>query len=71
MNDMHHMTTMAMRGRPPTPAELVALTERMSAFGLQTMEASASMAAEAIAPVHGAVTANARRLSRRKSRTQN
>jgi len=70
INHMQYMRTVAMRGRPPTAAELVDLTQRMSAFSLQTIEASTNMAAAALAPIHGTVTANAQRLSRRKSRAQ-
>ncbi|MBO9711765.1 hypothetical protein [Sphingomonas sp.] len=54
----------SLRGRPPTPAELAALSARQGAYLLGVMEASARLGSAALAPVHRTATRNARRLAR-------
>ncbi len=56
------MQTAALRGRPPTAAELAALGKRGMGDALALVEQGAGMAAKGIAPIHARATANARRL---------
>ena len=65
LGHMQHLGAMAMRGRPPTSAEMVDLGERMSALALGAAEATTRLSADMLAPLHSGATANARRLSNR------
>lgn len=65
---MQHLGGMAMRGRPPTPAELADLGGRAVALTLESIEAAARLGSTALAPVHRKATANARRLKRKTAR---
>ncbi len=62
-----HLGTMAMRGRPPTLAEMTELSNRNANYMLGAMESGSKLAATALAPIHSRVTGNARRLRRRKA----
>lgn len=68
VGEMQNLGTMAMRGRPPTAVELAQLGERMTARGLESVEAAAQLGSTALAPVHRKATANARRLKRQAKR---
>jgi len=65
LGHMRHLGVMAMRGRPPTTAELIDLGERVSALSLEATEATACLGASMLAPLHRGVMANKRRLSKR------
>ncbi|NIJ34051.1 hypothetical protein [Sphingomonas oligoaromativorans] len=65
---MQHLGGMAMRGRPPTPAELADLGSRAATLTLESIEAAARLGSTALAPVHRKATANARRLKRKTAR---
>lgn len=58
--------TIASKGRPPTMAELSALTTRNARLAMQTFERASEIADKGLAPIHATATANARRLKRRK-----
>jgi hypothetical protein len=58
-----HMATMMMRGGLPTPSDLHAISRR----GARTTARAAAVAGAALAPVHKAATANARRLNKAKA----
>jgi hypothetical protein len=58
-----HMATMMMRGGLPTPSDLEAISRR----GARTTARAAAVAGAALAPVHKAATANARRLNKAKA----
>lgn len=57
---------MAMKGRPPTAAELRSMTERSIAHGTRAVERGVALGAGAVKPVHARATANARRLKRKR-----
>lgn len=59
---------MALKGRPPTAAELNAMTARNIAQGMRAIERSVALGAGAVKPVHARATSNARRLKRVKKR---
>lgn len=59
---------MALKGRPPTAAELHAMTARNIAHGMRAIERSVALGAEAVKPVHARATSNARRLRRGEKR---
>lgn len=64
MAEMAHLGAMAMRGRPPTLAEINRAQSRSANYAMRSVERSAAMGAAALAPIHKAATANARRLKR-------
>lgn len=64
LGHIQHLGTMAMRGRPPTTAEMIDLGERVSALALGAAEATARLSEDMLAPLHGGSTANARRISK-------
>lgn len=66
MKHFHHLGTMAMRGRLPTPAEIADLGERSSTLMLQSIEATARLGAASLAPVHRQVATNVRRLGAKR-----
>lgn len=61
-----HLGAMAMRGRPPTVAEMTELSVRGTNYMLRSIEQTSTLAADALAPIHARVTGNARRLRGRK-----
>lgn len=69
MDEMQHLWTMALRGRPPTLTEMQALATRSSAYAVRSTERAARLAEVGLAPIHRQVTANARRLRKRKAQT--
>ena len=64
-----HVGTMAMRGRLPTMGEMTELSARGTDYVLGSMERTSMLAASALAPIHSAVTGNARRLRRARKAT--
>ncbi len=62
-----HIGAMALRGRPPTIAEMTELSTRGTNYMLAAMESGSRLAANALAPIHSRVTGNARRLRRRRT----
>lgn len=62
--EAQNLSTMAMRGRPPTPLEWMALAARGAEFGVAATERNARIGAAALAPLHAKATSNARRLNR-------
>ncbi|MEJ7926921.1 hypothetical protein WG908_09160 [Sphingobium sp. AN641] len=62
---MRDVALMTMRGRWPTPGELVRLGNGMTRLALETLDAPARMSAAALAPIHRKATGNARRLRRK------
>ncbi len=66
MTYMRHLGGMALRGRPPTPAEIVDLGAQSAALFLSSAEASARLGATALAPFSRQVKANARRIKARR-----
>lgn len=66
--EMRHFGALAMRGRAPTPVELVVLGDRMARVGLESLEAAARLGSATVTPVHRKATANARRLNRKARR---
>jgi hypothetical protein len=68
MGQMQHVGAMAMRGRPPTLMELTDLGSKTATLALETIEASARLGSDSLAPVHRKATANARRLRRKSGR---
>lgn len=70
MGEMQNLWTMALRGRAPTLAEMSALATRSSAYAVRSTERAARLAEVGLAPVHRQVTANARRLRKRKPGAQ-
>lgn len=62
------LAAIAMKGRPPTAAELNAIATRNVAHGARMIERSVALGAGVLKPVHARATANARRLKRRKKR---
>ncbi|MES2445283.1 MAG: hypothetical protein V4574_20855 [Pseudomonadota bacterium] len=67
MGEMQNLWTMGLRGRAPTLAEMSALATRSSAYAVRSTERAARLAEVGLAPIHKQVTANARRLRKRKS----
>jgi hypothetical protein len=65
-DEMQHLWRMAMKGRAPTAAEMGALADRGSAYALRTTERTARLAEAGLAPIRKQVSANARRLRKRK-----
>jgi hypothetical protein len=61
------MCGLAMKGRAPTMAELLALSARNAALALRTFERASAIGDKGLAPIHASATANARRLKRRKT----
>lgn len=57
----------ALRGRPPSPADLARLGDRMMSLALGSIEATAQIGSTALAPIHRKATDNARRLTRSDS----
>lgn len=64
MAEMRHMGTLAMKGRPPSMAELFALWQRNAAFGLRALERANGMTDKGLEPIHATATANAKRLKK-------
>jgi hypothetical protein len=64
MAEMRHMGAIAMKGRPPTMAELLALWQRNAAFGLRAFERAAGMTDKGLQPIHATAMANAKRLKK-------
>lgn len=64
---MQYIGVMAMRGRAPTPSEMVDLGERNAALMLRSAELSARLGSAALAPFSRQVKANVRRLSAKRS----
>lgn len=62
MKHMQHLGIMAMRGRPPTGAELADLGQRSAVLALRSVEAAAKLGSAGLAPVRTQVRANDRRL---------
>jgi hypothetical protein len=60
-----HMASMMMRGGLPTAVDLQTISRR----GARTTARAVAAAGAALAPVHKAATANARRLNKAKSKT--
>jgi hypothetical protein len=65
MAQAQKMSLMMMRGGPSTPAEFTDLWTRPGVNALHALEAGSRLGRDALAPVHKAATANARRLSKR------
>ncbi len=65
---MQHLGGMALRGRTPTPGEIVDLNNRMAGLTLDGIEAAARMGTTVLAPVHRKAAANARRLKRKAAK---
>ena len=61
---MQRLSLMMMSGRMPTPSEASALTTQTANYALGAIDAGARLGKGALAPVHRAATANARRLAR-------
>jgi hypothetical protein len=59
---------MALRGRPPTAAELLALSSRNATFAVRMIEHLSAAGAKGLRPVHARATSNARRLKRARPR---
>jgi hypothetical protein len=66
LTEASHVGAMAMRGRPPTLAEMSELSARGTNYMLGSMERTSLLAAGALAPIHKRVTGNARRLRRNR-----
>ncbi|HEY0596224.1 hypothetical protein [Sphingopyxis sp.] len=62
MKYLQHLGVMAMRGRPPTVAELADLGQRSAVLALRSVGAGARLGSASLAPVRGQVRANVRRL---------
>ncbi len=60
--EAQHLGTMAMRGRWPTMGEVATQASRNASFAVAMTERTARLGAVALAPIHTAVAANARRL---------
>lgn len=69
MGHMQYLGGMAMRGRPPTAAEIADLGNRMATLTLESIEATAQLGSATLAPVHRKATSNAKRLKRRTARS--
>lgn len=59
---------MMMRGRPPSAAALIDLTNQSASYALRTLEAGSRLGGAAVKPIHRTATANARRLDRKTRR---
>jgi hypothetical protein len=70
MEHMQHVGSMALRGRPPTIAEVADLGSRVNALALESIEAAAGLGSSMLAPVHREATSNARRLKRGAEQTR-
>lgn len=68
LTQAQQLGAMALKGRPPTAAELSALTASNIAHGTRAIERSVALGARAVKPVHARATSNARRLKRPKKR---
>jgi hypothetical protein len=68
MKLIQHLGGMAMRGRVPTPTEMVDLGERNATLMLRSAELSARLGAAALAPFSRQVKANVRRLGGKRSK---
>lgn len=64
--EMQNIGAMAMRGRPPTFAELSNLSSRNANYAVRAVEKAVSMGDAALKPIHAKATSNARRLRRAK-----
>lgn len=58
----------ALKGRPPTAAELHAMMDRNIAQGTRAIERSVALGARMVKPIHARATWNARRLKHAKKR---
>jgi hypothetical protein len=61
---MQQLGAMALRGRPPTVAELIALSSRNMEFAVSLTEHFSAAGGKGLRPIHARATANARRLKR-------
>lgn len=66
MGHMQHLGGMAMRGHPPTVADITDASIKMAALAMDNVEAMARLGSTTLAPVHRKAVANARRLRRKK-----
>ncbi|MFG1244259.1 hypothetical protein [Xanthobacter versatilis] len=66
LSQTRELATMALKGRPPTAAELRVMAARNIAHGTRALQHSVALGARTLKPVHARATSNARRLKRSK-----
>ncbi|ABC22310.1 hypothetical protein [Rhodospirillum rubrum] len=62
LTQAQHVAAMTLRGRPPTMAEMMALSSRSVAYALTSFEDGGRLGKNALAPIHKKAIANAKRL---------